>query len=133
MWHFAGQLILKVTDALAPMAFRDTVRLHPLKSFAATIASAHMLAWVHAAFGHGVEVDKYLDTAEEVLSILPGRRRWVSETALKPRITSHPNQDIDAGGRHAVDIFVQLQTAFLGFLLGSASFVWPQGRGQAAA
>jgi hypothetical protein len=30
----------------------------------------------------------------------------------------------DAGGRYAVNYFVQLQTAYLGFLLGSAPFVW---------
>ena len=96
LWHFAGKLNLKVTDALAPMAYRDTVRLDPLKSFVATVASAHMLAWLHAAFSHGVEVEKYLDTAEGVLSILPDRRSWVSEIALKPRITFHPDHDVDA-------------------------------------
>jgi len=31
---------------------------------------------------------------------------------------------LDADGRYAVDSFVQLQSAFLGFLLGSAPFVW---------
>ena len=44
VWHFAGKLNLRVTDALAPMAYRDAVRLDPLKSFVATVASAHMLA-----------------------------------------------------------------------------------------
>jgi hypothetical protein len=29
-------------------------------------------------------------------------------------------------GRYAVDYFVQLQTAFLGFVLGSAPFLWAQ-------
>lgn len=41
LWHFAGKLSLKVTNALAPMAYRDTVRLDPLKSYVATVASAH--------------------------------------------------------------------------------------------
>ena len=53
LWQFAGKLRLKVTDALAPMAYRDTVRLDPLKSYVVTVASAHMLAWLHAAFSHG--------------------------------------------------------------------------------
>lgn len=52
LWHFAGKLNLKVTDALAPMAYRDTVRLDPLKSFVATVASAHMLACLHAVRRH---------------------------------------------------------------------------------
>ena len=37
LWHFAGKLNLKVTDALAPMAYRDAVRPDPLKSYVATI------------------------------------------------------------------------------------------------
>jgi len=49
-WHFAGKLALKVTDALAPAAYRDQARLDPLKAYVATISSAHMLAWLHAAF-----------------------------------------------------------------------------------
>ena len=96
LWQFAGKLSLKVTDALAPMAYRDGVRLDPLKSYAATVASAHMLAWLHAAFSHGVEVERYLDPAECVLSILPDRRSWVSEVILKPHSTFHPEQDVEA-------------------------------------
>ena len=96
VWHFAGKLNLKVTDELAPMAYRDSVRLDPLKSFVATVASAHMLAWLHAAFSHGVEVERYLDAAEGVLSILPDRRSWVSEVTLKPHITFHPDHEVDA-------------------------------------
>jgi membrane protein HdeD len=32
----------------------------------------------------------------------------------------------DSDGRYAVDYFIQLQTAFLGFVLGSAPFLWAQ-------
>jgi hypothetical protein len=72
-WHFAGRLSLKVSDALAPAGYREAERLDPLKSYVATIASAHMLAWLHAAFSHEVEVEKYLDTAEGMVSGLPVR------------------------------------------------------------
>jgi hypothetical protein len=40
---------------------------------------------------------------------------------------------LNAGGQYAVNYVVQLQTAFLGFLLGSAPFVWGHVRGQSAA
>lgn len=43
-----------------------------------------MLAWLHAAFSHEVEVEKYLDTTEGVVSGLPEGRCWVSEVILKP-------------------------------------------------
>jgi organic hydroperoxide reductase OsmC/OhrA len=95
-WHFAGRLSLKVSDALSPAAYRDTARLDPLKSYVATIASAHMLAWLHVAFSHEVEVEKYLDTAEGVVTTLPDGRCWVSEVILKPRITFNSQQQVAA-------------------------------------
>lgn len=95
-WHFAGRLTLKVSDALSPAAYRDNARLDPLKSYVATIASAHMLAWLHVAFSHEVEVEKYLDTAEGVVTVLPDGRCWVSEVILKPRITFNSQQQLAA-------------------------------------
>jgi organic hydroperoxide reductase OsmC/OhrA len=95
-WHFAERLVLKVTDALAPAAYRDSARLDPLKSYVATISSAHMLAWLHAAFSHEVEVESYLDAAEGVMSRLPEGRSWVSEVILKPRVTFDAKQQVTA-------------------------------------
>jgi hypothetical protein len=95
-WHFAGRLVLKVTDALAPAAYRDAARLDPLKSYVATISSAHMLGWLHAAFSHGVEVESYLDLAEGVMSRLPEGRSWVSEVILEPRVTFDAKQQVAA-------------------------------------
>jgi len=60
-----------------------------------------MLAWLHAAFSHEVEVAKYLDTAEGVVSALPEGRCWVSEVALQPRITFNSNQQVaDSAVKH---------------------------------
>ena len=83
VWHFGGRLDLKVTDALAPAAYRDSARLDPLKSFVATVASAHMLSWLHVAFSHGAEVESYLDMAEGVLAKLPDDQSWISEIISK--------------------------------------------------
>jgi organic hydroperoxide reductase OsmC/OhrA len=93
-WHFAGKLSLKVSDAMAPPGYRDPARLDPLKSFVATLSSAHMLAWLHAAFSHEAEVESYIDTAEGVLGDLPDGRCWVSEVILKPRITFAAHQQV---------------------------------------
>lgn len=41
-------------------------------------------------------MERYLDAAEGVLSILPDRRSWVSEVILKPHITFRPDQDVEA-------------------------------------
>lgn len=40
---------------------------------------------------------------------------------------------LDPGGGYAVNYFVQLQSVFLGFLIGSAPFVWRYVRRQGAA
>lgn len=95
-WHFAERLVLKVPDALAPAAYRDAGRLDPLKSYVATISSAHMLAWLHAAFSHEVEVESYLDRAEGVMRLLPDGRSWVGEVVLKPRVTFEAKQQVAA-------------------------------------
>lgn len=94
-WHFAGKLALRVTDALAPAAYRDSARLDPLKSFVATVASAHMLSWLRVAFSHGAEVESYLDMAEGVLAKLSGEQSWISEIILKPRITFNARQQVE--------------------------------------
>jgi hypothetical protein len=67
-WHFAGQLVLEVSE-VPGLGYDDGVRLDPWRSYVAMIASGHMLARLHAAFGHGVQVESYVGTAEGVLSL----------------------------------------------------------------
>jgi len=93
-WHLAGRLKLKVTDPMAPAAFRNAERLDALASYVATIASGHMLAFLHAAFSHEAEVESYLDTTEGVLSPLSEGRFWVSEVILKPRVKFASFQEV---------------------------------------
>ena len=55
---------------------------------------------LHLAFSHEVEVEKYLDTTEGVVTALPDGRCWISEVILKPRITFNSQQQV-AGVRHS--------------------------------
>jgi hypothetical protein len=52
LWVLAGAK-LKASDssALLPAAYRDKVAINPHNMFVATISSAHMLTWLHIAFG----------------------------------------------------------------------------------
>lgn len=96
-WHFAGGLVLQVTDAMPPPGFRDDVRLDAWRAYVAAISSGHMLAWLHAAFSHGVEVESYLDRTEGWLSSLPeGGGTWVSEVILRPKVALSAGQQITA-------------------------------------
>jgi organic hydroperoxide reductase OsmC/OhrA len=96
LWHFAEGLSLKVSDAIAPAAYRNGARLDPLKAFVAMISSAHMLAFLHAAFSHEAEVERYLDAAEGVLAEDSEGVYWVSDVILKPRVTFHSQHMVTA-------------------------------------
>jgi organic hydroperoxide reductase OsmC/OhrA len=95
-WHFAGQLVLQVTDAMPPPGYRDGGKLDAWRAYVAAIASGHMLAWLHAAFSHGVEVERYVDKAEGMLSSLPEGRTWVSEVILHPQVILTAGQQVTA-------------------------------------
>jgi hypothetical protein len=58
LWVLAGAK-LKAPDsgALLPAVYCDKVAINPHNMFVATISSAHMLTWLHIAFGmHSVTV-----------------------------------------------------------------------------
>lgn len=94
-WHCSG-LVLTVTDALPPEGYRDSARLDPLQAYVATISSAHMLAWLHTAFGLGADVASYRDVAEGVLSELPNGRNWVNEVILRPQVSFNAKMGMTA-------------------------------------
>jgi organic hydroperoxide reductase OsmC/OhrA len=83
LYHFVGGVKLKATDAIALAGYSDPQRLEPLKLFVATVFSAHMLGWLHAAFSHGVEVESHMDAAEGVLTEEQQGVSLVSELILK--------------------------------------------------
>lgn len=88
-WLLEGGVKLRVSDSsfLLPQGYRDSARVDPEKTFVATIASAHMLCFLHLAFGMGVEVESYHDEAVGVMSELSPDVHWISEVILNPRIT----------------------------------------------
>ncbi len=94
-WVLAGAK-LKASDsgALLPAAYRDKVAINPHNMFVATISSAHMLTWLHIAFGMDMEVSSYVDRAFGVLSEIDGGDCWLSEVILHPTITFDAKQDV---------------------------------------
>lgn len=85
----AGGATLKATDTVAmlPEGYRDKLKLNPENLFVATVASAHMLPWLHVAFQMVIEVESYRDPAAGVLTELSEGVYWVSEVILNPTIT----------------------------------------------
>jgi hypothetical protein len=94
-WRFLSNLVVEATDPMSPAAYRgDGAAIDAWMAYVAAIASGHMLAWLHAAFSHGVEVTGYRDQAEGVLTQLPEGRSWVSEVILHPRVTLRAAQQV---------------------------------------
>jgi len=85
----AGRTKLKASEsgAVTPAVYRDNTPIDPHNMFVATIASAHMLTWLHMAFSLDVEVERYVDRAYGVLTGLESGDRWISEVILNPKIT----------------------------------------------
>jgi organic hydroperoxide reductase OsmC/OhrA len=95
-WHLAGGTKIKAsdTDAMLPEGYRDKIKLNPENLFVATVASAHMLSWLHVAFQMGIEVESYRDPASGVLTEISEGVYWVSEVMLKPTITFAASQEV---------------------------------------
>ena len=74
--------------------YRDKIKLNPENLFVATVASAHMLSWLHVAFQMGIEVETYRDPASGVLTEISEGVYWVSEVILKPTITFAGRQEL---------------------------------------
>jgi organic hydroperoxide reductase OsmC/OhrA len=96
-WRFISKLVVEATDAMRPADYGgDGGAIDPWMAYVAAIASGHMLAWLHAAFSHRVEVSGYRDQAEGVINQLPQGRSWVSEVILHPRVTLSAGQQVTA-------------------------------------
>ena len=79
LWVLArAKLKASESGAVMPAAYRDNTPIDPHNMFVATIASAHMLTWLHIAFGMDVEVERYIDRAYGVLT---------GEVILHPTVT----------------------------------------------
>lgn len=96
-----GGVRLRVTDSwmLLPEGYRDGARVDPEKMFVASIASAHMLSWLHLAFSYGIEVESYHDTAVGVLGEVSPEVHWISEVILNPRIVCNERSSATAAAQ----------------------------------
>jgi organic hydroperoxide reductase OsmC/OhrA len=97
LWVLAGtKLKASESGAVLPAAYRDNTPIDPQNMFVATIASAHMLTWLHIAFGMEIEVESYVDRAYGVLTALEGGDCWISEVILHPKITLKAGYELTA-------------------------------------
>jgi organic hydroperoxide reductase OsmC/OhrA len=84
------------TGAVTPAAYHDKTPIDPYNMFVGTVASAHMLTWLHMAFSIDVEAERYVDRAYGVLTGLPSGDCWISEVILHPKITLKAGYEMTA-------------------------------------
>jgi organic hydroperoxide reductase OsmC/OhrA len=87
-WSFDGGLTVaaSASPAVVPPPLSNPANIDPEEAFVASLASCHMLTFLHVARQAGFQVERYED--EAVGQLAPNERRvpWVSKVTLHPKI-----------------------------------------------
>ena len=87
-WSFDGGLSVPASPApsVVPVPFSNPAHVDPEEAFVASIASCHMLSFLHVAMRAGVVVERYEDDAVGVMRKNERGAVWVAAVTLRPRI-----------------------------------------------
>ena len=87
-WTFDGGLTVPASPspAVVRAPYSDPAAIDPEEAFVASIASCHMLTFLHLASRAGFEVTSYEDDAVGTMTKNDRRVPWVSEVVLSPVI-----------------------------------------------
>lgn len=87
-WHFDGGAVVPASPSphVVPAPWSNAASVDPEEAFVASVASCHMLWFLHIARDAGFEPASYEDHAEGVMTKNEEGRLWISRVALKPRV-----------------------------------------------
>jgi organic hydroperoxide reductase OsmC/OhrA len=87
-WTFDGGATVpaSASPAAVPKPYCDEAAVDPEEAFVASLASCHMLTFLHLARRAGVEIVSYEDEAVGVMGKDERGIPWVSSVVLHPRI-----------------------------------------------
>lgn len=88
LWRFDGGLEVPASPSPLVVAapWSNAASIDPEEAFVASVASCHMLWFLHMAVDAGVEVAQYEDRAVGSLTGNERGRLWISRIILHPRI-----------------------------------------------
>ena len=88
-WRFDGGLEVpaSASPAIVRAPFADAAAVDPEEAFVAALASCHMLWFLDIAAREGVQIERYADSAEGVLSRRDDGRMWLARVRLQPLVT----------------------------------------------
>jgi organic hydroperoxide reductase OsmC/OhrA len=87
-WTFDGGLTVPASPSpsVVPLPFSNPAHVDPEEAFVASIASCHMLTFLHLASRQGFQVDTYRDQAVGEMAKNEQGVPWVSVVTLKPQV-----------------------------------------------
>lgn len=87
-WQFDGGATIPASASphIVPVPWSDEAAVDPEEAFVASVASCHMLWFLHIALDAGFEPASYEDHAEGVMTKNEQGRLWISRVTLKPKI-----------------------------------------------
>jgi organic hydroperoxide reductase OsmC/OhrA len=105
-WTFDGGATVAASPspAVVPAPWSNPAAVDPEEALVASIASCHMLTFLHVASRAGYVIERYDDTAVGVMTKNEQRVPWVSSVVLDPRIVwggdKRPTHDEEAHLHH---------------------------------
>lgn len=87
-WQFDGGAIVPASPAphTVPASWLNASSVDPEEAFVASLASCHMLWFLHIACDAGFEPESYEDAAEGLMTKNEQGKLWISRVTLRPRI-----------------------------------------------
>lgn len=88
-WKFDGGAIVSASSSphVVPLPYSNAASVDPEEAFIASVASCHMLWFLHLARAQGFQIDHYHDAAEGVMSKTESGEFWISAITLRPAIS----------------------------------------------
>ena len=87
-WSFDGGLTVPASPcpAVVPEPYSNPANIDPEEAFVASLASCHMLTFLHVASRRGFQVSRYHDEAIGEMGRTEKGIPWVSVVTLRPQI-----------------------------------------------
>jgi organic hydroperoxide reductase OsmC/OhrA len=87
-WHFDGGAAVPASPSpqIVPAPWSNAANVDPEEAFVASVASCHMLWFLHMAINAGFEALSYEDTAEGVMTENRLSKLWISRVTLHPEV-----------------------------------------------
>jgi organic hydroperoxide reductase OsmC/OhrA len=98
-WHFDGgaTVLASPSPQIVSAPWSNAAHVDPEEAFVASVASCHMLWFLHMAINAGFEALTYEDAAEGMMTKSDAGKLWISRVTLHPVVTwagaHHPTEE----------------------------------------